>query len=132
MDYWQHAGKSELLNNCILFGLIGAVISFIYTGAVIKLRSLIETRMAALLPMRRGSPNSSSCWQRNPCANRSLIALTAWSSFAHAAIMTLQALRTLIPRRELVGVPFFVIIGIALIALAPVKPSGEQPSGAVA
>jgi tryptophan-rich sensory protein len=59
---------------------------------------------------------------RNPSANRSLIAFTAWSSFAHAAIMTVQALRNLIPRRELVGVAFFVVIGVALIALAPAKP----------
>jgi hypothetical protein len=68
---------------------------------------------------------------RNPPANRSLIAFTAWSSFAHAAIMTVQAFRNLIPRRELVGVAFFVIIGVALIALAPAK-SVERVSAAVA
>ncbi len=28
---------------------------------------------------------------RNPSANRSLIAFTAWSSFAHAAVMTVMA-----------------------------------------
>jgi hypothetical protein len=38
---------------------------------------------------------------RNPFANRSLMAFTAWSSFAHAAIMTVHSLRNLIPRREL-------------------------------
>ena len=67
---------------------------------------------------------------RNPSANRSLIAFTAWSSFAHAAIMTVQALRNLIPRRELVGVAFFVVIGVALIALAPAKRPVEQVSAA--
>ena len=56
---------------------------------------------------------------RNPSANRSLIAFTAGSSFAHASIMTVQAVRNLIPRRELAGVAFFVLIGVALIALAP-------------
>jgi drug/metabolite transporter superfamily protein YnfA len=69
---------------------------------------------------------------RNPSANRSLIAFTAWSSFAHVAIMTVQALRNLIPRRELMGVAFFVVIGVALIVLAPAKQSGERVSAAAA
>src|SRR5213080_4712768 len=32
---------------------------------------------------------------RNPLASRSLIAFTAWSSFAHAAVMGTQALRNM-------------------------------------
>src|SRR6476620_10635953 len=52
---------------------------------------------------------------RNPSANRSLIAFTAWSSFAHAALMAVQAFRNLIPRGELVGVAALSIIGVALI-----------------
>ncbi len=67
---------------------------------------------------------------RNPSANRSLIAFTAWSSFAHAAVMGVQAFRNLIPRGELVGVAALVVIGVALIALAPAKPSGERASAA--
>jgi hypothetical protein len=43
---------------------------------------------------------------RNPSANRSLIAFTAWSSFAHAALMTVQAFRDFIPRRELAASAF--------------------------
>jgi tryptophan-rich sensory protein len=58
---------------------------------------------------------------RNPSAHSSLIAFTAWSSFAHAATMSIQALLNMIARRELVGVAFFVVIGVALIALAPAK-----------
>jgi hypothetical protein len=69
---------------------------------------------------------------RNPSANRSLIAFTAWSSFAHAALMAVQAFLNLISRGELVGVAVFVIIGVALIALAPAKQSVEQVSAAVA
>jgi hypothetical protein len=65
---------------------------------------------------------------RNPSANRSLIAFTAWSSFAHAALMAVQALRNFIARGELVGVAVLVIIGIALIVLAPAKRSGELAS----
>ena len=40
---------------------------------------------------------------RNPSAHRSLIAFTAWSSFAHAAVMGVQAFLNLIPRTELGG-----------------------------
>src|SRR5580658_3947016 len=58
---------------------------------------------------------------RNPLANRSLIAFTAWSSFAHAAVMGTQALRNMISRGELIGVAVLIVIGVALIALAPVE-----------
>jgi hypothetical protein len=68
---------------------------------------------------------------RNPSANRSLIAFTAWSSFAHAALMAVQAFRNLIARGELLGVAALVIIGVALIVLAPAK-SVERASAAVA
>ena len=68
---------------------------------------------------------------RNPSANRSLIAFTAWSSLAHAVLMAGQASLNLIPRRELGGVAFFVVIGVALIALAPTK-SVERASVVVA
>jgi hypothetical protein len=62
---------------------------------------------------------------RNPSAHGSLIAFTAWSSFAHAAVMSLQAFRNLIARGELIGSAVFVVIGVALITLAPAK----QPVG---
>jgi drug/metabolite transporter superfamily protein YnfA len=65
---------------------------------------------------------------RNPSAHRSLIAFTAWSSFAHAAVMGTQAYRKFVERHELLGVAVFVIIGVALIALAPAKQSGERVS----
>jgi hypothetical protein len=58
---------------------------------------------------------------RNPSANRSLIAITAWSSFAHAAVMSFQAFRNLIAHGELIGSAVLVIIGVALIVLAPAK-----------
>jgi len=69
---------------------------------------------------------------RDPSANRSLIAFTAWSSFAHAALMAVQAFRNLIGRGELWGVAALVIIGASLIVLAPGKQSGELPSAASA
>jgi hypothetical protein len=58
---------------------------------------------------------------RNPSANRSLIAFTAWSSFAHALVMGTQAMKDMISRGELIGVVVLIVIGIALIALAPAK-----------
>jgi hypothetical protein len=67
---------------------------------------------------------------RNPAANRSLIAFTAWSSFTHAAVMAVQAYRNMIERRELVGVAMFTVIGLVLIALAPAKQSVQQVSAA--
>jgi hypothetical protein len=58
---------------------------------------------------------------RSPSANRSLISFTAWSSFAHGAVMGLQALRNVVQREELLGVAVLFIIGVALILLAPAK-----------
>jgi hypothetical protein len=68
---------------------------------------------------------------RNPSAHRSLIAFTAWSSFAHAAVMGGQALRHLIPSGELIGVAALIIIGVALIVLGPTEQSIERASAAV-
>src|SRR5215469_18070918 len=62
---------------------------------------------------------------RSPATNRSLIAFTAWSSFAHAAVMGVQVLLSLVPRGELLGVAVLVAIGLALIVLAP-EPPGER------
>ena len=58
---------------------------------------------------------------RNPSASRSVIAFTAWSSFAHAALMGTQACCNMVARGELIGVAVLVIIGAVLIALAPSK-----------
>jgi hypothetical protein len=66
---------------------------------------------------------------RDPSANRSLIAFTAWSSLAHAALMGFQAFRNLIARGELIGVAVLIVIGITLIVLAPGRsPSPTSPS----
>ena len=68
---------------------------------------------------------------RNPSANRSLIAFAAWSSFAHGAVMAVLAVHIPNERAGLLGaVTALVIIGVALIALAPAKQSGERASAA--
>ena len=63
---------------------------------------------------------------RNPSAHRSLIAFAAWSSFAHASVMAVQAYLGFIARRELLGVATFAVIGVVLIALSPAKRSAER------
>jgi len=65
---------------------------------------------------------------RDPSSHRSLIAFTAWSSFAHAAVMSFQALHNVIARRELIGSAVLVGIGLALIVLAPAKQPVERVS----
>jgi hypothetical protein len=70
---------------------------------------------------------------RNPSAHSSLIAFAAWSSFAHAVAMSILGLE--IPNQRvgfLVGSAVLVVIGVALIVLAPLKQSTEQVSAVVA
>jgi len=68
---------------------------------------------------------------RNPPANRSLIAFTAWSSLVHAGIMAVQAFHNVGERGHLLGdIPALVVVGIALIVLAPVKQPVERTSTA--
>jgi hypothetical protein len=70
---------------------------------------------------------------RNPSANRSLIGFAAWSSFAHAAVMAVLAVHIASERGGLLSaVAVLVIIGVALIALAPAKQSRELAPAAAA
>jgi hypothetical protein len=62
-------------------------------------------------------------------AHRSLIAFAAWSSFAHAVVMSILGLE--IPSQRvgfLAGSGVLVVIAVALIALAPAKQSQELAS----
>jgi uncharacterized protein DUF6632 len=69
---------------------------------------------------------------RNP-AHSSLIAFAAWSSFAHAATMSIQGLEIASQRVGfLIGSAVLVIIGVALIVLAPAKQSVEKASAMIA
>src|SRR5881398_2576407 len=70
---------------------------------------------------------------RNPSANRSLIAFAAWSSFAHGAVMAVLAFQIASECRDLlIAVAALVVIGVALIVLAPARASVERlsPAGA--
>ena len=101
------------------------VVGLIFTAGVYPLTMFLrqEPALAMMLSLYVTLGIFLLLAARNPSANRSLIAFTAWSSFAHAAVMGVQAFRNLISRGELLGVAALVIIGVALIALAP----GEQP-----
>ena len=59
---------------------------------------------------------------RNPPAHRSLIAFAAWSSLAHAGVMSTLGFE--IPSEKsgfLIGSAMLVVIGLFLIVLAPKK-----------
>ena len=65
---------------------------------------------------------------RDLSANRSLIAFTAWSSLIHAAVMAVQAFRNVIPRGDLLAAVLpLVVVGVALIALAPAEARAAEP-----
>lgn len=68
---------------------------------------------------------------RKPAAHRSLIAFAAWSSFAHAIVMSTLGFH--VPSEKtgfLIGSAVLVVIGIALLALAPGKQQVERTAGA--
>ena len=66
---------------------------------------------------------------RNPPAHRSLIAFAAWSSFAHAAVMSTLGFEMASERTGfLIGSAVLVVIGVLLIALAPAKQAAKQAS----
>jgi len=68
---------------------------------------------------------------RNPSAHRSLIAFAAWSSFAHAVVMSTQGFE--IPSQRsgfLIGSAVLVVIGLALIVLAPQKQPEQRAAAA--
>ena len=70
---------------------------------------------------------------RNPSAHRSLIAFAAWSSFAHAAVMSVLGVETPSDRSGfLVGSAVLVVIGLALIVLAPGRKQPEERATASA
>lgn len=64
---------------------------------------------------------------RNPSAHRSLIAFAAWSSFAHAIVMSLLGFEIASERLGfVVGSALLVVIGVTLIVLAPGRQSRQR------
>ena len=69
---------------------------------------------------------------RNPSGNRSLIDFTAWSSFAHGAVMAVMAIQTASERGLLPGLAILFVIGVVLVVLAPARQPVKQPSATTA
>src|SRR5262249_15136997 len=64
---------------------------------------------------------------RNPSAHRSLIAFAAWSSFAHAAVLSTLGVEMPSERTGfLVGSAALVVIGVAMLALFPAQKPAEE------
>jgi hypothetical protein len=63
----------------------------------------------------------------DPAQHRSLIVFTAWSSFAHAALMGTQAMRGMIAHSEMIGVWVLLGMGVLLLALAPSRRAVAVP-----
>lgn len=117
----EHALKAELVLVGLLFlaALYPLAMFFRQEPALSMMLSLYVTLGAFLLLA-----------VRDPYAHRSLIAFTAWSSLAHAAVMGVQAALNLIQRGELIGVAVLAVIGFTLLALAPARRSIGQISPA--
>ncbi|HUJ93565.1 MAG TPA: DUF6632 domain-containing protein [Candidatus Bathyarchaeia archaeon] len=68
---------------------------------------------------------------RKPAEHRSLIAFTAWSGFAHAAVMGTMVFQFESQQTGfLIASGVLVVIGIVLLALLPSKTTGEEGSPA--
>jgi hypothetical protein len=66
---------------------------------------------------------------RHPSSHRSLIAFTAWSSFAHALVMGTMGFQFAKERVGFLwGSVVLVVIGVVLIVLAPAKASAAFAS----
>lgn len=111
--------KSELALKTVL-ALVGILFLGLAYPMVVFLRS--EPALSMMLSLYVTLGVFLLLAIRSPWANRSLIAFTAWSSLVHAVVMGYQAWRNMVARGELIGVGVLIVIGVALIALAPAKP----------
>ncbi len=101
----------------IVLGLVGVLFLALAYPLVLMMRQEPAVSMMLSLYVTLGAFLLAAI--RNPACNRSLIAFTAWSSLAHAAVMGTQAWGGMIVHDELIGVAVLVVIGAALLALAP-------------
>jgi hypothetical protein len=114
--------------------IVLVLVVLLFSAAVYPLMMMVkqEPALAMMMSLYVTLGIFLSLAARNPSANRSLIVFTAWSSFAHAAVMSFQAFRNLISRGELIGSAVLVVIGVTLIALAPTKQPVERASAVAA
>ena len=112
--------------------IVLVLVGLLFSAAVIPLVMMArqEPALAMMLSLYTTLGIFLLLAARNPPEHRSLIAFAAWSSFAHAALMAVQASLNLIARSEFAGVATFFVIGVALVVLAPAKQSVERVSAA--
>ncbi len=110
------------------------VVGLLFSAAVIPLMMMVkqDPALAMMMSLYATLGIFLLLASRNPSAHRSLIAFTAWSSFAHATVMSVQAYLNFIARRELIGSAVFILIGVALIVLSPAKQPVERSSAVAA
>jgi hypothetical protein len=118
-----HGIREAYMNRELALKMVLALVGLLFLALVFPLAMFMrqEPALSMMLSLYVTLGVFLLLAMRNPLASRSLIAFTAWSSFAHAAVMGTQALRNLISRGELIGVAILVVIGAALIARAPAK-----------
>ncbi|MGB2898793.1 MAG: DUF6632 domain-containing protein [Candidatus Acidiferrum sp.] len=119
----------------VLLVLVGLLFSAGIYPVVTSVRSGWEANKEDALPMMLSLYVTLGIFlllaARDPSANRSVIAFAAWSSFAHAAVMAVMAVRLASERGGLLGAAaVFSVIGLALNALAPARHPGERASAA--
>ena len=112
--------------------VVVVLVGLLFCAAIYPLILMVKQDPALAMMMSLYATLGIFVASRNPSAHRSLIAFTAWSSFAHAAVMSFQALFNMISHTELIGSVGLIIIGITLIALAPTKQPVGRPSTAAA
>jgi hypothetical protein len=120
---WSAAIQRRSMNRVLALKIVLALVGLLFVA--LSYPMVVFIRQAPALSMQFSLYVTLGVFLllaiRNPSASRSVIAFTAWSSFAHAALMGTQACRNMVARGELIGVAVLVIIGVALIALAPSK-----------
>lgn len=109
----------------VVLGLVGLVFCALVYAMVVFARR--EPALAMMMSIYATLGVFLLLAVRNPAANRTLIAFTAWSSLAHASLMAVQAWKHMIQNSEWMGVVVFGAIGVVLLGLMP-KPEPREKS----
>jgi hypothetical protein len=128
----------------VVLVLVGLLFSAGILPMVIMVRSVLQPRSDNALPIVIRTADEAMMLSlyatlgiflllaaRDPSAHRSVIAFTAWSSFAHAAVMAVMSIQVPTARAEwLITAVVLGIIGALLIVLAPGKQTPARAAAA--
>jgi hypothetical protein len=129
----------------VVLVLVGLLFSAGILPMVIMVRSVLQPRSDNALPIVIRTADEAMMLSlyatlgiflllaaRDPSAHRSVIAFTAWSSFAHAAVMAVMSIQVPTARAEwLITALVLGIIGELLIVLARFEGSAYGPAATV-